>query len=136
MEEGASPEAGKEGVVITPSPFNEPTVAQTLLLHIFKNGGSNYEMRTSAAYAALAREMNLEAEEKSELLESGGRVEPKWHNRVRWARNALHKGGFLDDSPRGIWKLSPAGIAEAKRIIQGFEHFDRLLDSLPTVVAG
>jgi hypothetical protein len=53
---------------MTSSPFNEPTVAQTLLLHIFRNGGSNYEMRTTAAYVALARELNLGAEEKSELL--------------------------------------------------------------------
>ena len=110
--------------------FSEPIVARSLLLLIFKTGGPNYEVRPAAAYAALARELKISAQEKTELIESGGRVESKWHNRVRWARNALHKSGFLEDSPRGVWRLSRAGVTEAKRLIEIAVEFDRTMESL------
>jgi hypothetical protein len=41
-------------------------------------------------------------------------TEPQWQNEIRWARNDLRKLGYLDMSaPRGIWRLSDAGVKAA-----------------------
>src|SRR5215471_15230291 len=42
------------------------------------------------------------------------KTEPQWKNEIRWARNELRKRGHLDASaPRGIWRLTPKGLAAA-----------------------
>lgn len=42
------------------------------------------------------------------------KTEPQWKNEIRWARNELRKRGHLDASaPRGIWRLTPEGLAAA-----------------------
>lgn len=36
---------------------------------------------------------------------------PRWRNAAQWARNAMVKEGLLrNDSPRGTWQISEAGI--------------------------
>lgn len=36
---------------------------------------------------------------------------PRWRNAAQWARNAMVKEGLLrNDSPRGLWQISEAGI--------------------------
>ena len=39
----------------------------------------------------------------------------KWHNLVQWARWHLVNKGQIDRSERGIWKITPAGIARISR---------------------
>jgi restriction endonuclease Mrr len=44
-----------------------------------------------------------------EKLDSG---EVRWRNRVQFTRLRLKERGLLaSDSPRGIWKITPAGVA-------------------------
>ncbi len=38
-----------------------------------------------------------------------------WRNRVRWARQALVKRGELDDSSRGIWRITDRGKSRLER---------------------
>jgi len=47
-----------------------------------------------------------------EIFNQGrSRVEPRWRNTARWAKDAMVKLGFiLDDSPRGLWELSDFGF--------------------------
>jgi len=41
---------------------------------------------------------------------------PRWKNAAQWARNSMVKEGLLrNDSPRGIWQISDAGV----RFLQG-----------------
>jgi len=36
---------------------------------------------------------------------------PRWKNTAQWARNAMVKKGLLrNDSPRGVWEISEAGV--------------------------
>lgn len=36
---------------------------------------------------------------------------PRWKNAAQWARNSLVKSGYMrNNSPRGIWEISEAGI--------------------------
>lgn len=36
---------------------------------------------------------------------------PRWKNAAQWARNSMVKEGLLrNDSPRGVWQISEAGI--------------------------
>ena len=43
--------------------------------------------------------------------------EERWRNTARWRRNALVKLGLLKpDSPRGIWEITDAGKAWAKKV--------------------
>jgi restriction endonuclease Mrr len=51
-------------------------------------------LRTSDAYRLLADECGLSAAERDARLE--GTKESAWHNRVRWAKNALDKAGWAD----------------------------------------
>ncbi|MCX7666047.1 MAG: winged helix-turn-helix domain-containing protein [Gemmataceae bacterium] len=40
---------------------------------------------------------------------------PRWKNSAQWARNSMVKEGLLrNDSPRGIWQISEAGISYLK----------------------
>jgi hypothetical protein len=36
---------------------------------------------------------------------------PRWKNAAQWARNSMVKEGLLrNDSPRGVWQISDAGV--------------------------
>jgi hypothetical protein len=53
-------------------------------------------------------------------------TEPQWKNEIRWARNELRKEKWLDTSaPRGLWRLTPAGIEAAKHPEQHVTLTDR-----------
>lgn len=45
------------------------------------------------------------------LLDSGkSRVEPRWRNTARWAKDGMIQLGMLDsNSPRGIWRITDYG---------------------------
>ena len=51
--------------------------------------------------------IKLTEEETSAVI--GKTQTPKYNNDVAWARQYLVRGGYLDNSTRGIWKLTEAG---------------------------
>jgi hypothetical protein len=41
--------------------------------------------------------------------------EIRWRNAVQWERNEMVREGLLkNDSPRGVWELTPKGIKAAE----------------------
>lgn len=41
---------------------------------------------------------------------------PRWKNAAQWARNSMVKEGLMrNDSPRGVWQISDAGIQFLRR---------------------
>lgn len=55
------------------------------------------------------------SEHDHQLLPGGGEV--RWRNTARWCRKHMVKEGLLaSDSPRGIWKITPAGRIELARL--------------------
>jgi restriction system protein len=51
--------------------------------------------------------MQIPEKEAEELLPSG---QSRVRNRIQWAKMYLAKGGYIDSSTRGIWKLSDKGF--------------------------
>lgn len=56
----------------------------------------------------IAQDLNISDEVQNELLPSG---EPRFRNRVAWARFYLVREGLLDSSKRGVWSLTEQGRA-------------------------
>ena len=53
---------------------------------------------------------DLTLDEQEQRMESDPSTR-KWWNLVQWARQSLVERGEIDRSTRGIWKLTPAGLA-------------------------
>lgn len=85
-----------------------------LLCHIYHHGGAKYEVRASDTYGPLAEHFRLTPSERAQLR-GDGRDEALWNNMVQWARRKLNDNGYLSPAPRGVWRLSQAGIAAAER---------------------
>jgi hypothetical protein len=71
-----------------------------LLATLRKLGGVG---RPQQVFQSIAREMSLSPNLLAERLGSGG---SRFENQVAWARWYLANAGFIDDSRRGIWKLT------------------------------
>jgi len=55
----------------------------------------------------IASDLNVPDDVQNELLSSG---QPRFQNRVHWARFYLVREGLLDSSKRGVWSLSERGL--------------------------
>lgn len=90
-------------------------IEEPLLCYMYRHGGPKFQVRTGDAYQAMADHFGLMEDERW-AHRTGDDKEPQWNNMVRWARRKLKDAGYLDsDSPHGVWRLSAAGIARAKR---------------------
>ncbi len=86
-------------MIPTPSECERP-----LLEALIELGG---QAETKAVYPAVRKRLtSMTDAEATETLPSG---EPKWINRVRWARLMLVKKGQMDSPARGIWRITDAG---------------------------
>ena len=65
------------------------------------------------AYEALAARMKLTPEDRAELLPSGAQAVYK--NRIGWAHDRLKRAGLSGSPRRGLWKLTPEGVAFAAK---------------------
>jgi restriction system protein len=81
---------------------------QTLMLPFLKiaSDGNDYIVRD--AIEILAKQFNLNAEERVELLPSG--QQSIFDNRVGWARTYLKKAGLIESPKRGVFKITEKGI--------------------------
>jgi restriction system protein len=74
----------------------------------------------------IASDLNVPDEVQNELLPSG---EPRFRNKVAWARFYLVKEGLVDSSKRGVWSLTERGREtklsgdEAREIFRKWAHF-------------
>ncbi len=93
-----------------------------LLLEIAKRGGKTrpQEKRNgTTVYESLAIYFSLTRQDlAAEVNEPGAGKRNKWENMVRWARKDLVDWGYIDNSQRGIWRLTEKGLKAAaeKRI--------------------
>lgn len=68
-------------------------------------GGSG---RPAEVVDVVARLKDVSDEQRQEVLQSGGL---RFDNQIAFARQYLVWGGFLDSSKRGVWSLTPKGLA-------------------------
>lgn len=80
---------------------------QTLMLPVLKLASDGKEHKFSQAVEELADELDLTAEERNELLPSGGQF--VFHNRVGWARSYLKQAGLLASPKRGFFTITQEG---------------------------
>lgn len=80
---------------------------QTLMLPVLKAVADGKEYHLNDIVEKLAKQFNLTAKERSELLPSGQTF--LFGNRVGWARTYLKKSGLLDSPKRGIIVLTKRG---------------------------
>jgi len=64
--------------------------------------------RVSDLEEPLTRALGLTPEDKAELLPSG--TQPKYLNRIGWARTYLKKAGLIESTSRGELRITSAGI--------------------------
>lgn len=82
---------------------------QSLMLPALKLAGSGEELRFRDMVETLAQELQLTAEERSELLPSGSAF--LFDNRVGWARTYLKQAGLLESPKRGVLRITDRGKA-------------------------
>jgi len=82
---------------------------QNLMLPLLQIAADGAEHRLSDVIEALAQQFQLSEAERAELLPSG--IQPRFDNRVGWARTHLGKAGLLESSRRGWFRISERGKA-------------------------
>lgn len=82
---------------------------QELMLPLLKLAAADGDHLLSEATDRLADEFRLAGAEREELLPSGR--QPRFHNRVSWARTYLVKAGLLQSSGRGRFRITSRGRA-------------------------
>ncbi len=80
---------------------------QTLMLPILKLASDGKDHKFSHAVEELAHLFRLTAEERNELLPSGGQA--VFNNRVGWARSYLKQAGLLVSPRRGYFAITENG---------------------------
>jgi restriction system protein len=81
---------------------------QTLMLPVLKRAAQG-ETRVPEIEEGLAAEFGLTPEERGQMLPSGG--QKLLHNRIHWAKFYMLKAGLIDQTRRGWFKASAAGLA-------------------------
>lgn len=82
---------------------------QNLMLPLLRIAADGAEHRLSDVIEALAQQFELSEAERAELLPSG--VQPKFDNRVGWARTYLGKAGLVESPRRGWFRITERGRA-------------------------
>lgn len=81
---------------------------QTLLLPLLEFAKDGQDHSLSEAIDALAIQFKLTAEDRKETLPSG--QQPKFENRVGWARTYLKKSGLLGITGKGMFQITNGGL--------------------------
>jgi len=68
---------------------------------------------TDDAFEGVANAIGLVPADRLTLLPSGR--QPVYKNRIAWAHDRLKRAGLSTSAKRGLWKLTGAGMALARR---------------------
>ena len=82
---------------------------QTCMLPLLKYVADNKEHKLADAVEDLSDQFGLTAEERKELLPS--KTQEVIFNRIGWARTYMKKAGLLEDTRRGVFKITERGQA-------------------------
>src|SRR5207237_3065157 len=80
---------------------------QSLMLPLLRMAADGQEHPLVEAREVLAAEFKLTRAEREEVLPSGR--QPKFANRVAWAKSYLHQAGLLTSPRRGQFQLTDRG---------------------------
>lgn len=80
---------------------------QNLMLPMLRLAADGVEHRLSDAIEELAQQLKLSEAERAELLPSG--IQPRFDNKVGWARTHLGKALLLESPRRGWFRISERG---------------------------
>ncbi len=80
---------------------------QEMTLPILRACADGNEWSLAAARAEVSQHFGLSEEDLRELLPSG--TQPRFNNRMAWAKVYLERAGLLTKTRRGHFKISPAG---------------------------
>ena len=80
---------------------------QSIMLPLLKLASDGNDQQLGSAIRSLAEQFGLTEEDLTELLPSGR--QPRFHNRVAWARTYLAKALLLESPSRGIFRISSRG---------------------------
>lgn len=81
---------------------------QTIMLPLVKFCRDQQQHTNREALDSLAEKFNLTEEERGELLPSGQQA--VFDNRVAWARAHLKMAKILENTQRGVFKITPRGL--------------------------
>lgn len=82
---------------------------ESLMLPLLKSAADGKEHRLAETIEVLAQQLHLSEDDRNELLPSGR--QPKFDNRVGWARTYLCKAGLLESTGRGRFRITERGRA-------------------------
>ena len=80
---------------------------QSIMLPLLQIAGDGQTHYIHDAVDELSKHFSLSEEEKTKLLKSG--KQPRFYNRVGWARTYLKKAGLLVDPRRGYFQITENG---------------------------
>jgi len=82
---------------------------QSLMLPLLKIAGDGNEHNLTEAIEKLAQQLNLNEQDRKELLPSG--KQRRFDNRVHWAKTYLAKANLLASTGRSRFRLTDQGLA-------------------------
>jgi restriction system protein len=80
-----------------------------MTLPMLRLAADGQEHSVAECRAPLAEQLGISEEERRELLPSG--KQPRFHNRVAWAKVYMERAGLLVKTRRGHFKITPEGLA-------------------------
>lgn len=83
---------------------------QSLMLPLLSLLGDGRERRAADAIEALSKQFRLTPDEVAEMLPSGR--QPRFANRVHWARAFLKAAGLIENPSRGVFRITDRGRRE------------------------
>ena len=86
---------------------------QTCMLPLLKHYGDGNEHTNRESIDALATDFRLTDEERRAMLPSG--VQGLFDNRVNWARTFLKKAAVIENTRRGVHRITPRGMEILKQ---------------------
>lgn len=103
---------------------------QTCMLPLLKYAADKKEHKLADAVEDLSDQFGLTAEERKELLPS--KTQEIIFNRIGWARTYMKKAGLLEDTRRGVFRITERGqavLAEnlerlSTKYLRRFEEFN------------
>lgn len=81
---------------------------QSLMLPLLEFTRDGKDHTISEAVEAIANQLGLSSEDRSEMLPSGG--QQKLFNRISWSRTYMVKAGLLEPVGRGKFKITTRGV--------------------------
>lgn len=80
---------------------------QEITLPLLRACADGNEWSMAAIRDPIAAHFGLTAEDRKEMIPSG--TQPRFHNRVAWAKVYLERAGLLTKTRRGYFRISPTG---------------------------